>query len=195
MNRDLVSISHYLVYHVPPEDEIAVSGKRLINRSSATTNGWIRAVNAATGRSIQVVPNTLSEDPTQSPETTRWLRLRGVRWYLWQPRHHVVHHFRSGAIETYFFQGVSPFRARPDDLERMQWVLFEIPPDGSPARRVEFPAKRNWPRRVPLLDPTEGAPSRRGIWPGVDDSWSGDGSPSSPDTPGTAPPLGWDWAR
>ena len=170
MQAGLVDAAHWIVTNVPPGDEIAVSGVMTFRgRPPYATERWLRATNSLIDRPVQMVPPGLSKDLIESPATEAWLRRRGVRWYLWQPRVHSFWHLQTGGLEGWLLDGRSFFKTAVP-TEQMRWKLYEIVP-GGPVRLVEPPQIIGWPKRVPMLHRPPPRPAA------------------------AAPAAGWDWAR
>ena len=181
IHRRLAAIARYLPARMEAGDEVAVAGSWLLRDTRpGRSENWFRTLNCLTDVPVQMAPREFHRDPRDDPAVRRWLAGRGVRWYAWQPRWYAYWHLRGEELMGWAFDGVSPFRARPDDRRRQDWILFEIAPDGSAATPVDVPPlDRDWPRRVPRLDPEY-----------VEYPLKRDPAPAGP----APPPAGWEWA-
>ena len=154
MNESLIAACQYLsalpADQQPGEREIAVSQRYTNLGHSRGLPSALRMAAMLTGRSF-VTPRF--RDTAVSPATPtgkglairRWLRYRGVRYYLWQPPISPwrVWHFRMAWLE----------KARTGhtaEIETSGWQLVRLEHDGS-ATQLPVPRQCEPITRVPLL--------------------------------------------
>ena len=147
LNDNLIDIVKYLNDRHVPQSQIVMSRKDVNGNRARITNGWIRAYNVLSGKSVRSLPQPLENqvvfDPGNTealkpsdPKVLQWLQSQGVRYYLYRGVSRVSWHFEAG---------------KERGLGR--WRLYEIR-DGA-AEEIATTEQHDWPRHLPLLSPDE----------------------------------------
>ncbi|HVT88982.1 MAG TPA: hypothetical protein VHD56_09030 [Tepidisphaeraceae bacterium] len=137
LHKSLIESAFYLNEHPDDMHEIAIS-QRIENIGKISySDGYRRALNFLTNRSIINVPQELCREP--NADLIAWLTQHHVRYYLYQPPVWAIGHF---AFRTHDGQIIES-----DDTA---WHLYEIK-DGQ-ALRIRPGVLSGWPVAVPVLD-------------------------------------------
>ena len=162
--RGLPAVAEWIDRRGQPGSEIAVSEGNYNLGRTTYVHGWMRALHLLTDRPIQPVPPPLSKPLETSPETIDWLRSRGIRYYVYFPRHSRALHFRGGQMERSLFTGQSPYSVSQARMNAEDWRLYEV--DLDPAMlyvaRPKPGQEIGW-RRVPIS--VRGIEPWKGVWP------------------------------
>jgi hypothetical protein len=152
MNKDLIAACKWL-NEAHPEAQVAIS-RRYYNMGRLRVNSELGTRIAAmlTDRSILRVPDNYVKapgpeyvrDPRRNENFVEWARQLNVKYVLFQPKVSPwrVFHFRMAWLQARMSDD-------PIDDTGAGWRVYEIPPDGDAARRVQIPPAGNWPTRVP----------------------------------------------
>ena len=116
--------------------EVAISSRWVNFDHEYFTDGYRRALNFLSNRSIVTVPEELCRQP--DAEVCQWLQEHHCRYYLYQPPLRLLGHFHPKS------RGGVPITKA--DTE---WRLYEI--RGGEAHRVEIKPVHGWPKNVPGL--------------------------------------------
>jgi hypothetical protein len=150
LNRDLIYAAHWFNKHPPLDGQIAVC-ERYINLGRARISRLgLRSTTMLTGKAIVSVPFRYLKrgDPRNSTAFLAWCRSPeiGVKYYLYQPEVSPwrLFHFRVPWLQEAMSDA-------PATNTGAGWRLYEIPPEGSEAKRVSVGAAPGWPTRVPGL--------------------------------------------
>ena len=151
MNAPLIAACQYLNRLPPgerPEDqEIAVSPRYInLGKTRASPFG-IRAAVWLTDREV-ITPKWADTNapPTSNARLRRWLRSKGVKWYLYQPEISPwrVWHFRLGWYEKWQ-------TGKTAERDTAGWQLYRINLEDGDATRVRIPLPCDPVTRVPGL--------------------------------------------
>jgi hypothetical protein len=152
LNKDLIAACKWL-NEAHPEAQVAIS-RRYYNMGRLKANSELGTRIAAmlTDRSILRVPDNYVKapgpeyvrDPRRNENFVEWARQLDIKYVLFQPKVSPwrVFHFRMAWLQARMSDD-------PIDDTGAGWRLYEIPPDGDAARRVQIPSAENWPTRVP----------------------------------------------
>jgi hypothetical protein len=151
MNVPLIAACQYLVDDLPPDQrpkdrEIAVSPRYTnLNKTKASPFG-IRATVWLTDREV-ITPKWVDTNgpPNNNPRLRRWLRSKGIKWYLYQPDISPwrVWHFRLGWYERWQ-------TGKTAEQDSAGWQLYRIAEDGD-ATLIKTPRRCDPVTRVPGL--------------------------------------------
>jgi hypothetical protein len=150
MNQSMIAACQYLnalpADQQPRDREIAISQRYTnLGRSRALPSA-LRLAAMLTGKSF-VTPRyrDTAVSPAKGLAIRRWLRSRGVRYYLWQPPISPwrVWHFRMGWLEK-------SRTGHTAEVDTSDWQLFRLERDGS-ATQLPVPKRCEPITRVPLL--------------------------------------------